>query len=185
MSKYAAVFSGLVFMLGVGEARADAKLEVTYSTYQLGGLSKETIHADLHRVAKRDRDGIIDGEVAETWDWNFRFETVANSCRVSSHDIILKLDILLPTWVDEARAGPALRAAWIAYFQELQNHENGHKTIAVDAAERISKLMHGAKATGSCTALEQSLNRAVKRIVENAEEAQDQFDANQKPFALE
>jgi predicted secreted Zn-dependent protease len=185
MSKYAAVFSGLVFMVGAGEAHADVKLDVTYSTYQLRGLNLKAIHDDLHRVAKKDRDGIIDGEVSDAWDWNFRFAAAENSCRVSSDEIILKLNILLPTWVDEARADPGLRTAWDTYFQKLKAHEDGHKSIAVDAADRISKLTHGATAPVSCTALDQSLNRAAKQIVHNAEEAQDQFDANPKPFDLE
>ena len=185
MSKYAAVFSGLVFILGAGEARADVKLDVTYSTYQLRGLSLEAIHDDLHRVAKRDRDGIIEGEVADHWDWKFKFTAAENSCRVSSDEIILKLNILLPAWVDEGRADPAVRVAWNTYFQELKAHEDGHKTIALDAAERITKMTHGATSPGSCTAMEQSLNRAAKQIVENAEKAQDQLDANPKPFTLE
>ncbi|MER8677123.1 MULTISPECIES: DUF922 domain-containing protein [unclassified Mesorhizobium] len=185
MSKYAAVFSGLVLMLGIGEARADVKLDVTYSTYELRGLSQKAIHEDLHRVGKREGDDIIEGEVADYWDWNFRLAAVDNSCRVSSDEIILKLNILLPTWVDEARADPAVRAAWNTYFQELKAHEDGHKTIAVDAAERISKLTHGATAPGSCKALGHSLDRAAEKIVENAENAQNQLDANPKPFALE
>ncbi|MEP6564699.1 MAG: DUF922 domain-containing protein [Mesorhizobium sp.] len=185
MSRYAAVLCVVVFTLSAGEARSDVKLDVTYSTYQLRGLSRQAIHNDLHRVAKRDGDGIIEGEVADHWDWNFRFAATGNSCQVTSDEIILKLRILLPTWVDDARADPATRTAWNNYFQELKAHEDGHKTIATDAAERISKLTHGATATGSCSALKQSLNRAAKQIVENAEEAQDQLDANPKPFALE
>ena len=185
MSKYAAVFSGLVFMLGVGEARADVKLDITYSTYQLRGLSRQAIHKDLHRVAKRASDGIVEGEVSDDWHWNFQFESAENSCRVSSDEIVLKLNILLPTWADEERADQAVRTAWDSYFQELKAHEDGHKTIAVDAAEQVSKLTHGATAPGSCTALEQSLNRAAKQIVENSEKAQDQLDANPPPYALE
>jgi predicted secreted Zn-dependent protease len=184
ISKYVAVF-GLVFTLAAGEARADVNLDVAYSTYQLRGLSLEAIHDDLHRVAKRDRDGIIEGEVADHWDWKFRFTQTENSCQVSSDEIILKLKILLPTWVDEPRADPAVRTGWNTYFQELKAHEDGHKTIAMDAAERISKLTHGAMAPGSCSALEQSLNRTAKQIVENSEKAQDRHDANSKPFALE
>ena len=185
MRRYAAAVSALSFMLGAEQARADVKLDITYSSYQLRGLNKDVLHDDLHRVAKRDRDGIIDGELAVDWHWNFRFAKMENSCRVSSDQIILKLEILLPTWVDETRADPALRTAWNAYFEQLKAHEDGHKRIAVDAAERISKLAHDVTAPGSCMALHQSLNRAANQIVEDADKAQNQFDANAKPFAFE
>jgi predicted secreted Zn-dependent protease len=182
-SKCAVVFSAFV-ALGAVEARADVKLEETYSTYQLRGLSREAIHEDLHRVAKRDRDGLIDGEMSNDLHWNFRFAAAENSCRVSSDEIVLKIYILLPRWVDEERANSVLHSIWNTYFQELKAHEDGHKTIAVAAAERISKLAHDATASGSCTALERSLNDAAKRIVEDSERAQNQHDLNSQPFDL-
>jgi len=67
----------------------------------------------------------------------------------------------------------------------LKAHEDGHKAIAVDAAHRISKLVHGATAPGSCSALKDSLDRAATQILDTAEREQSQFDANAKPFALE
>jgi predicted secreted Zn-dependent protease len=184
MRKYAAAFSALAFVLGAGEARADVKLDVTYSTYQLRGLSKEAIHQDLHRVAQKDGDGLIEGELTDDWDWNFRFAAAENSCRVSSDEIILKLNILLPAWEDQARADPALRSVWDSYFRELKAHEESHIKIAVDAAEQISKMIHGAMAAGSCVALERSLNRAVTQIVDSSERAQDRFDANDKNVSV-
>lgn len=185
MIRHAAVLCGLVFTLSAGEARADVKLDVTYSTYQLRGLTRQAIHDDLHRVAKRDGDGIIEGEVADHWNWNFRFAATGNSCLVTSDEIVLKLRILLPTWIDDAGADPATRTAWNNYFQELKAHEDGHKTIALKAAKQISKLTHGATAPGSCTALEQSLNRAAKQIVENSEKAQDRLEASIPSYSLE
>lgn len=185
VSRYIAVLCGLVFTLSAGEARSDVKLDVTYSTYQLRGLSRQAIHDDLHRVAKRDGDDIIEGEVADHWDWNFRFAATGNSCQVTSDEIILKLRILLPAWVDDARADPATRTAWNNYFQELKAHEDGHKTIALEAAKQVSKLTHGATAPGACAALERSLNRAAKQIVENSEKAQDQHEASLPSYTLE
>ncbi len=178
MGKYTLVVTGLASILGFGDARADVRLDVTYTTYQLRGLSRAAIHEDLHRVATKDRDGLIEGEMKDDWDWKFRLAATDDSCQVSSDEITLKLNILLPAWKDEARADPALRAVWKTYFDELKAHEDGHKTIAVNAAERISKLTHGATAPGSCAALENSLNSAAKQIVKTAEDEQERLDAN-------
>ncbi|RWA75379.1 MAG: DUF922 domain-containing protein [Mesorhizobium sp.] len=184
LGKYLAVAAGLA-AIGLGEARADVRLEETYSTYQLRGLTPEALHEDLHRVAKRDRDGLVDGEVGEDLHWILRFVKAGNSCQVSSDDIVLKLNILLPTWVDQERADLAVRSVWDNYFQQLKAHEDGHRKIAIDAAERISKLTHGATASGPCKALERTLNDAANQIVEESGRAQDQHDANPQPFDLE
>lgn len=184
LSKCTAVFAGLA-AIGLAEARADVRIEETYSTYQLRGLTPEALHGDLHRMAKSDRDGLIDGEVAEDLHWNLQFVKAENSCQVSSDDIVLKLNILLPTWVDQERADPAVRSVWNNYFQQLKAHEDAHKKIAIDAAERISKQTHGATASGPCKALEGTLNDAANQIVEESEKSQDQHDADQQPFDLE
>lgn len=83
----------------------------------------------------------------------------AGGCRVTSDDISLRLTITLPTWVDEGRADPTLRATWKTCFEDLQAAEAGHKEIAVAAAEPINKLTHGATAAGSCGALENTQSR--------------------------
>jgi predicted secreted Zn-dependent protease len=108
-----------------------------------------------------------------------------NSCSLGDHQIVLSIEIVLPTWLDQKRADAAVRASWERYFERLAAHENNHQTIALEAAERINKLMHAAPASASCKALETSVNRAAKQIVENAELAQEQFDATETPFALE
>ncbi|WP_256753999.1 DUF922 domain-containing protein [Mesorhizobium sp. Mes31] len=185
MSGYAVVFTGLAFIVGVGAARADVKLEVTNTTYELRGLSLHAIDVDLHRVAEKDSDGIIEGELKDDFNWTFKFVETADACRVTSDDIMLKLNMLLPRWADEEHADPALRTAWKAYIDDLKAHEDGHKTIAVDAAEKISRLTHGATALGSCDALKRSLNSAASQIVEAAEKAQEQLDAKDEPVALE
>ncbi|MER8467280.1 DUF922 domain-containing Zn-dependent protease [Mesorhizobium sp. M1396] len=104
---------------------------------------------------------------------------------MTSDDIVLKLRVTLPIWVDEARADPQVRAVWGTYYQDLKAHEEGHKAIAVDAADRINKITHQASAAGACDAFRQSLDSAARQIAEAAEGAQDEHDAEAKPFALE
>ncbi len=185
LTGYAVMLSGIAILVCAAPAAADVKVEVTQSTYELRGLSREAIHDDLHRVGKKDGDGVIEGEVDDDLAWKLKFAAEDNSCRVVSDDIALKLSVTMPIWVDEARADEAVRAVWNSYYGELKTHEDGHKTIAVDAAEQINKITHGAKAAGPCNALEESLNTTARQIVEAAEKAQDKHDAEARPFALE
>jgi predicted secreted Zn-dependent protease len=181
----AVMVSGLGTLLGAAPAAADVKLEVINSTYELHGLSREAIHDDMHRVGKKDGDGIIEGEVNDDLAWKLKLAETNGSCRVTSDEITLKLSVTLPVWVDEARAGPEVRAVWNTYYRDLKAHEDGHKAIAVDAAERINKITHEATAAGPCKALERSLNSTARQIYDAAEEAQEQHDANAELFAFE
>ena len=183
--RYAAMAAGIAALVYAAPASAEVKVEVTQSTYELRGLSREAIHDDLHRVGKKDGDGVIEGEVGDEMSWKLKFAAEGNSCRVTSDVVTLKLSVTMPVWVDEARADEAVRTVWNTYYRDLKDHEDGHKAIAVDAAEQIDKITHQATAPGPCNALEQSLDTAAKQISEAAEEAQDKHDANAKPFALE
>jgi len=179
------MLSGIAILVCAAPASADVKVEVAQSTYELRGLSREAIHDDLHRVGKKDGDGVIEGEVNDDLGWKLKFVAEEGSCRVASDEITLKLSVTMPVWLDEASADQAVRTVWNSYYQDLKAHEDGHKTIAVDAAQQINKLTHGAKAVGPCKALEESLNTAARQIVDTAEKAQDKHDAEAKPFALE
>lgn len=183
--RYAATLTGIAIFLYAAPASAEVKVEVTQSTYELRGLSREAIHDDLHRVGKKDGDGVIEGEVNDDLSWKLTFAAEGNSCRVTSDVITLKLSVTMPVWVDEARADEAVRTVWSTYYRDLKDHEDGHKAIAVDAAQQINKITHQATAPGPCNALEQSLDTAAKQISDTAEEAQDKHDASAKPFALE
>ena len=116
MSRYAA-FIGLVRLFTVAEAHAHVKLDVTHSPYQLRGLSREAIHEDMHRVAKMDSDGLIGGEVQDDLDWKFQFAIANDACRVGSDAIMLKFDILLPTWKDEARGSGLTRGVELLFAE--------------------------------------------------------------------
>jgi predicted secreted Zn-dependent protease len=171
--------------LTVEQARADVTLNISYSSYWLRGLSREAIRADLGRKARRDGDAVIEGETKVHFYWDLDLVDEDDFCRVSRDRIILTVDILLPVWADEERSNQAVRAAWTSYYRKLKEHEEGHKEVAVVAAKRITKLFHGASMAGSCSALERSLGRAAKRIIEAAERQQEMMDSMETPFQLE
>jgi predicted secreted Zn-dependent protease len=178
--------AGLFLVTGIVTlAVADVKVEVTNSTFELRGLTSKAIHDDLHRVAQKDGDGVIEGEVNDDLTWQLTFAEAGGTCRVTSDAILLKLQVTLPVWVDEAHAEPEVRAVWNTYYKDLKAHEDGHRAIAEQAAERISKVTHLATAPGACSTLKASLESEARQIAESAEADQDKHDATAAPFALE
>lgn len=97
---------------------------------------------------------------------------------------MLQVSILLPTWLDEARAPLVVRSAWSRYFGQLKAHEEGHKDIARAGAEKLDQLVHGISSLGTCAALEASLNRAAEAVLAEEDRTQQLFEDGQTGFSL-
>lgn len=167
------------------QARAEVRISETSSNYELRGLSTAAIHDDIMKRAPREGSGVIDGDTSDRLSLSFKYATEDQACRVAKDTVHLEINTTLPVWIDEQRADPAVRAAWNDYLLNLRGHENGHKTIAVTAAQRIDQLIHNTKPAKTCAELEASLSSEARKIQEQAEAEQDRYDQQAQSFDIE
>ena len=186
LSRLLLAAGALAAFAAVSPAVADVKVEVANTPYELRGLTAKAIDEDIHRSAKKEGEGIVEGEVNDEVSWALDFAESNGTCSVTSDNILLKLSVMMPVWVDEDRAPQNVRDSWNTYYRDLKTHEDGHKTIAMDAVNQISKLTHGATAPGPCSAMKASLEKSARDIVEASEQAQERHDAaDTKQFELQ
>jgi len=173
----------LVAAFSVGQARADVRIEINSLSYELNGTTLATIHEDIHRKGRQGSE-IVDGEVSDRFSLALKLAKIGGLCRIKADEVLLKLNILLPNWVDEQHADISVRAAWRTYFKKLKAHEDGHKAIAVAAAYQINQAIHMAEPRNTCSSMRMSLGNVAEKIIKAAEREQNQFDATQTPFDL-
>lgn len=175
-------------MLAVGLSTpvwAGVKVDETNSTYDLRGLTTKQIHDDIMKSAPQENGETIDGEMNDDVSLSLNSAMQGDTCRIASDQVTLKLIIALPRWVDEGRASDDVRKAWNAYFSVLKAHEEGHKAIALKAANAIDGLIHADPSAQSCADLETKIKKAAEKIQIDAEAEQESLDQNAKPFDLE
>jgi predicted secreted Zn-dependent protease len=90
----------------------------------------------------------------------------------------------LPSWVDEGRASPALRAAWSRYVAEVRRHEEHHKDIAVAAAREMDRAIRTAPAQRSCADVRRYIAAQINQIRQKERRQQHQFDRTSARIVL-
>lgn len=170
----------LAAMAAMSPASADVKVEVENATYQLRGLTTKAIDQDLHRSGRKEQDNIIAGEISDQVSWTFNLAEISGSCRVATSTVLLKLNVVMPVWVDEKQAPQDVRDTWRVYYGNLKAHQDGHASIAIDAANRIGTVIDGATAPGSCANLKASLDATAQQLVQAMEQAQSRYDETDK-----
>jgi len=181
----ASIMSMIPLIAMASPAWSDVKIEDTKNSYEIRGLTTEAIHNDIMKNAPREGDDIIDGETLDKITWSLNYSTEDKECHVTSDSVRLQLKMTLPTWIDESRASPKVRAAWDAYLLALRGHEYEHKAIAVKAAHAVDRLIHSDRSGGSCNVLNARLNDAAEKIVAEGEREQDRLDSNARSFDIE
>ena len=64
-------------------------------------------------------------------------------CLLKKNNInwIIKINYVLPLWVDIKKAPESLQKRWVNYFSNILIHENGHRDHFIDASKDIKKYL--------------------------------------------
>jgi len=111
------------------------------------------------------------------WDirWSFRWNTsAAGLCSITSVTTNLSVRMTLPRIVSSTSEGAT---EFGRYFPALLTHEQGHKAIAVEAANEVDRLIGNLRPAAKCQALEAQANRTGMAILESAKRKGVEYDA--------
>jgi predicted secreted Zn-dependent protease len=180
-----AFLGAAIFLGSVVAAQAEVKLDLKYSSYDVQGLNISEIHSNIDRRQENGAADVPDGSADDEMKWTIDLEQANGSCSVRDNEVALRIEVLLPTWVDEARAPETVRSSWNAYFAQLKAHEEQHKDIAVQTAQRLDALLKAAQAEGPCDPFREELNKRAEQVVADEQKEQDRFEQNTPLIDLE
>lgn len=110
--------------------------------YEVTGTTAETVRAAMDANGPRGRAG---EPFAGRTDWEvlYRYRSRHDGalCRIESLEITHSTVMVLPKWVDEAAAPPALRERWRTFHQALRRHEDGHRRHGQLAAAELGRRL--------------------------------------------
>jgi predicted secreted Zn-dependent protease len=93
--------------------------------------------------------------------------------------------LTFPRWVDQERATNEARRAWESYSNALRGHEDGHKAIAVKAANAVDALIHAEQGASTCASIEARIAKAADKINSIATGEQESFDKSAPTIDIE
>jgi predicted secreted Zn-dependent protease len=88
----------------------------------------------------------------------------------------LAVTFTLPRWDATADAPAALIERWGGYLAALTHHEEGHRDIAVDAANDVLGAIEALPVHATCRGFERAADAAAHAVVERYRDLQIAYD---------
>lgn len=160
--------SFLYFPAAYGEPEVSVRAEY----YRVEGNTVE----ELSNAMKRNAPAKMGEHFGSTkWNviWDYKSLTEEGVCSVTTVNVKLEVVFYLPEWKDAAAGDKKVRRKWEKFMKKLQNHEDGHKKIGVEAARKIEKIFNQSGNFKDCQELDLVLNRSAQAVMteKRAEEA--------------
>jgi predicted secreted Zn-dependent protease len=133
------------------------------SSIRIGG---KTLGEALKELLKRGEWGEFDGDIG------YSAKADANG-HVTEITLNPSYTIEMPTWAGYSKAPKACQKEWDRMWKKLEEHENGHLAIHLDALDKIQDAL---KQQTDLTASE--LDSQVARIMKQAQDNQNKYDSS-------
>ena len=148
-----------------------------HSFYRVEGATAPQLVAQI-----RDRGPLwSDGnryEAMHTWKLNrtFGLSQIGDRCVLSTPSIAVETEITMPHWEPPTTASPQLITNWNHYTKALEQHEDGHRRISLEAGEQVLQRLQTLPSYTNCADLRAAAKTAVAEVLEHTNYQQREYD---------
>lgn len=143
--------------------------------YPVAGASVPEIRRDVLRHGPKDREG--KPRAARTdWSlaWRYSVRPEPDACVLTQVEASVAITTTLP---DLATPVPQpVRSQWQALAEQLAEHEDGHRRIALECRDELSRRLAAVRAASDCAELHRTLDRTGRAAVAECRARDDGFD---------
>jgi predicted secreted Zn-dependent protease len=159
-----------------GAAAPRVRLSVDSVHYRVLGTSANALREQMRQLGPTDRFGRW--AASTRWDlkWSYPYDRADGGCRSGPVSVDLAVTFTLPRWDAPADAPAELVERWDRYVAALSHHEEGHRDIAVDAANEIAGTIEAVPAHATCRQFERAADTAARSVVERYRGLQIAYD---------
>ena len=141
------------------------------------GNSKRELIEALDRLSVPDATGKrFYGHTHWELRWNYNVASEGAECRVTTVTATLDMTMSLPRWDPPRNADPALVHTWNAFVAGLREHEEGHRDIALDAAQEITNRIEAIPPAANCEKLKRTVGIRANSLLDEYREKGRRYD---------
>lgn len=161
------IFLLLIAQAGVIElSRAAPKLDEKKEYYLVSGDTADEIWDSLRANSPNQGDDeIFVGRVYWKVDWDFWWNESGGSYHIEKVATQVKVKYVLPRLQGSDSRSEVLEQKWQTFQDSLLRHENGHRALAVRAAEEIEEAILSMGERPTSEQLEQDANQLGESII--------------------
>lgn len=144
--------------------------------YDVRGNTPEDLRRAMLRLGPVHEGERVYGRTDWTLRWRYSYEPHDRwGCTVTRLDIELETVITLPRWDPPRTADPEVVRAWGRFIRALEEHEEGHRTIADAAAREARRRLRRVRAP-TCSLLGTEIDEEGQRIIAEHERRSGEYD---------
>jgi predicted secreted Zn-dependent protease len=141
------------------------------------GNSKRELVEALDRLSVPDETGKrFYGHTHWELRWNYNVASEGAECRVTTVTATLDMTMSLPRWDPPRNANPALVRTWNAFVAGLREHEEGHRDIALAAAQEITRRIEAEPPAANCAKLKRTVGIRANSLLDEYREKGRRYD---------
>lgn len=149
-----------------------------YDYYEVGGCCEKDIQCDLKQKCITWNDGKkYDSVTSWKVKWDYGYDRAPATCSVDSFKVTVAISFRFPKWSRPGGAPQNLIDKWDSYMKNLVTHENGHRDMAVEAAEELSRAVADLPPALTCTEIDREVQKLSSVRMMKLKEEEKEYDA--------
>lgn len=164
--------TGKFIINSTDKTRAQKKI-ATQKRYDVTGTDPDELIKQVMNMARNS-------SLVITWDlqWKYMMEETPNFCFPNL--ISVAPDIHFPAitliWVDAELASETLRTKWQRYMKALDDHNQGHRDIANNAAKAVAAALNNINGAKDCGQLRNDMDAKANEVIRNYRQEDFEYD---------
>lgn len=149
-----------------------------YEYYDIQGSCVKDLRSQMRLKGVTMSDGMIYDSVT-SWHvkWNYGYDRSPLGCSTDDFRVFVEIIFRFPKWTPGNDTAPALVEKWDGYVKHLEDHENGHRDLAVEAAVELSRAVAALPPVHTCAEIDHYVKALCRERMDMLNEEEKAYDA--------
>jgi predicted secreted Zn-dependent protease len=143
--------------------------------YEVTGQDEKELRKQMSRNGSSWSDGNrYDSVTSWRVTWDYGYDLTPRACSPASFRAHVEIAIRYPKWIRADDVPSPLKEKWDTYMASLAVHETGHRDMAVEAVEDLTRTIADMPAAPTCAELDRKIkclcHERMQKLNEDAKE---------------
>lgn len=159
------------------EQIGDISVTIKNDNYTISGNNVDDVWDEIREHGPKNDEG--DSYTGYTYwyiHWNYEQSNTAKGCKATDITVPVEVTFTMPHLKPTAETPNDVIVKWNTFMKNLQQHENGHKDIAIEAAQEIYDTLQTLPAATTCRALGLLVDKKARTIIDTYKQKEKKYD---------
>lgn len=133
--------------------RVAPDIKVDFQFYKVSGPDVATLMRQIASTSPAQAGGHI-GKASYQLSWQLQTKPTAARCELEQARVTARVKVLVPNWMDKARAPAGERQKWDGLMAAMFDYESRHKDILLESVSQLGIRLAQLPVTQDCAALQ-------------------------------